>query len=70
MTLTPKTHFAQFYLKVIISLPVGHKTVCDTGDEVVMKIHKKIKIDTLEIGTFTGFRPSGDTPIFCYNFIS
>ena len=26
---------------------------CDTGDEAVMKIHKKIKIDIVEIGTFS-----------------
>ena len=44
LTLTPKTHFVQFYL--IFSsyfLSWGQKYVCDTGDEAVMKKHKKIK---------------------------
>ena len=32
---------------------LGQKQVCDTGDEAVMKIHKKIKIGISEIGTFS-----------------
>ena len=27
--------------------------MCDTGDEAVMKIHRKIKIDVPEISTFS-----------------
>ena len=29
------------------------KQICDTGDEAVMKIHKKVKIGIPEIGTFS-----------------
>ena len=32
---------------------LGQKQVCDTGDEAVMEIHKKIKIGIQEIGSFT-----------------
>ena len=32
---------------------LGQKQVCDTGNEAVMKIHKKIKIGIPEIGTFS-----------------
>ena len=39
--LDPLTHSAQFYVKV--SFFLGQKGVCDTGDEAVMKIQKKIK---------------------------
>ena len=38
---------------------LGQKQVCDTGDEAVMKIHKKIKIG-IPINMY----------IFCYNFQS
>ena len=32
---------------------LGQKQVCDTGDEAVMKIHKKIEIGIPEKGTFS-----------------
>ena len=32
---------------------LGQKQVCDTGDEAVMKIHKKINIGIPEKGTFS-----------------
>ena len=32
---------------------LGQKQVCDTGNETVMKIHKKITIGIPEIGTFS-----------------
>ena len=51
--MTPKTHFAQFYLKVIFLFSLlGQKQVRDTGDESVMKIPKKFKIGIAEIGIF------------------
>ena len=31
----------------------GAKQVCNTGDEAVMKIHKKMKIGVPEISTFS-----------------
>ena len=42
--LDPSTQFAQVKLKVAFIFSPGEKKVSDTGDEAVMKIHKKIKI--------------------------
>ena len=53
MSITTNTHFAQFYQKYLPSLLLGHKQICDTGDEATLKIHKKIKIGMLEIGLFS-----------------
>ena len=44
------TYLPQVYF--LIS-PLGQKQVYDTGDEAVMKIHKKTKIGILEIGAFS-----------------
>ena len=52
LTLNPKTHFAQFYLGYFSFSLLGQKHEYDTGDEAVMKIHKKIKIGIPVIGTF------------------
>ena len=41
--LDPKTHFAQFYLKVASYFLSWGKNKCDTGNEAVMKMHKKSK---------------------------
>ena len=51
--LTPKTHFAQFYFKVTFYFFSPWAKISDTGDEAVMKIHKKTKIGITEIGTFS-----------------
>ena len=40
-----------FTLRLLLS--PGAKKVYDTGNEAVLKLHKKIKISTLEIGTFS-----------------
>ena len=62
LTLTPKTQFVQFYLKVASYFLSRDKAakVCDTGDEAVMKLQKKIKIGISKISTF----------FFCYNLYS
>ena len=51
--LDPKTHFAQFRQFFFLFSPLGQKQVCDAGDKLVLKIHKKIKIGILEICTFS-----------------
>ena len=54
MTLTPKTLFAQIYLKVtfnIISL-LGQQQVFGTEDAAVLKIYKIIKIGIQEKDAF------------------
>ena len=43
-TILPQAGFLFFLL--------GQKQVCDTGNEAVMKIHKKIEIGIPEIHTF------------------
>ena len=51
--MTPKTQFAQFYLKVNF-VSCWQKQVFDTGDEAGMKPQKKINNFSLpEIGTFS-----------------
>ena len=54
LILTPKTHFAQFTSWILFIFSPGAKHVCDTGDEVVIKIDKK------QVCRCT----------FCYNFQS
>ena len=48
--MAPETHFAQFYLKITFYsiFSTGAKQLYDTGDEAVIKIHKKIKIGVPE----------------------
>ena len=62
LTLTPKTQFVQFYLKVPSYFLSSDKAakVCDTGDEAVMKLQNKIKIGISKISTL----------FFCYNLYS
>ena len=52
--LDPQDSFCTFFpeLEFLFSL-MGQKQVCYTGDETVMKIHKKIKIGLPEMGTFS-----------------
>ena len=42
-----------FTSSLLLIFSPGQKQVCDTGDEAVMKIHKKMKIGIPEIGTFS-----------------
>ena len=53
LTLTPGTHFVQFYLKVASYFLLWGKNKFDTEDEAFLIRHKKIKIDISEIGTFS-----------------
>ena len=54
--LTPETHFVQFYLSIasyFLFISWANNKECDTGNEAVMKTHKKIEIGMPEIGTFS-----------------
>ena len=48
--LIPKSQFCQKWRKICCGTEPSE---CDSGDEDVMKIHKKIKIVIPEIGTFS-----------------